>query len=187
MPCPLTASDLAGRLLRGLTVHAEHHADRRLPDRVPCHTFIAASVCGSNVTDGEEPLGADVKFPAFRHLNPILEQNKWRGRGNQTKDPRGLSWRRGTTWWGLANGALLTADPPDTGTILPAADSRAGTPPTCCKRPRKLKTQTLLCGTLQDPGAQKVTFVGRVLGWGCRARHRACGSSQGRCVTKEGR
>lgn len=51
------------------------------------------------------------------------------------------------------------------------------------KIPRKLKTQTSLCGTLQDPRAQKVTFVGRVLGWRCTAGQPACGSSQGRCVS----
>ena len=80
VPCPLTASELVGLPLRSLTVHAEHHADRRLPDRVPGHALVAASICSPNVADGQEPLAADVKFPAFRHLNPILEQNKRRGR-----------------------------------------------------------------------------------------------------------
>ena len=79
VPCSPTASKLAGHPLRSLTVHAEHHADRRLPDRVPGHTLVAASICGPNVADGQEPLGADVKFPTFCHLNPILEQNKRRG------------------------------------------------------------------------------------------------------------
>lgn len=58
-----------------LTTHAEHHADRGLPDGVPGHAFVAACVGGPHVVDGQEPLGADVEFPTFCHLHPILEQN----------------------------------------------------------------------------------------------------------------
>lgn len=61
---------------RGLTAHAEHHADGGLPDSVPGHTLVAACVRGPDVVDGQEPLGADMKLPAFRHLNPILEQSR---------------------------------------------------------------------------------------------------------------
>lgn len=59
-----------------LTVDAEHHADRGLPNGVPGHAFIAACVRGPNVVDGQESLRADMKFPTFCHLNPILEQNR---------------------------------------------------------------------------------------------------------------
>lgn len=56
-----------------LTIYAEHHADRSLPDGVPGHALIAACICRANIMDGQEALGADVKLPTFSHLNTILQ------------------------------------------------------------------------------------------------------------------
>lgn len=82
---------------QGLTAHAEHHADRGLPDGVPGHALVAACVRSPNVVDGQEPLGANVKFPTFRHLNPILEQSRTEMiLGLRPRSRSGFTWGGGT-------------------------------------------------------------------------------------------
>lgn len=119
-----------------LTVDAEHHADRGLPDRVPGHTLVAAGVRGPHVVDGQEPLRTDVEFPTFRHLHPILEQNRAEitGESDSAADRVCPGWG-GAACQGLTEGNLEVELSGGLIKVL-RTNSVGHTWPPCLRRPR---------------------------------------------------